>query len=241
MTATLDLRRLSIAPVSHDGASRPRQIAARLREKFLAGSLRPGDRVPSERELAVALRVSRAALREGLRILEAEGLLNVVHGRGTFVVNVVSRASVTRATLGAPTQVSREILELTHVRRVLEPEAAALAAAFIRRAEVTVLRKICARGALLVNREAPDFGRLAALNRKLHLTILAASGNAAIERIVAGVLDLLAENMQDWFSSREQASTSWAEDGQHFRIVDAISRGNADAARSLMADHLEHR
>jgi DNA-binding FadR family transcriptional regulator len=241
MPATLDLRRLAIAPIPRDGFSRPRQIATRLRDKFLAGSLRPGDRIPSERELAAALGVSRAALREGLRILEAEGLLNVVHGRGTFVVNVTSRASVTRETIGAAAQVSQEILDLTHVRRVLEPEAAALAAAFIRRAEVTVLRKICERGTLLVNRQTPDFERLAALNRKLHLTIVSACGNAAIERIVAGVLDLLAENMQDWFSSREQALTSWAEDGQHFHIVEAISQGDVAAARSLMTAHLEHR
>jgi GntR family transcriptional repressor for pyruvate dehydrogenase complex len=240
VSPNLDLQRLSIAPVVRAN-SRPRQIAAHLREKFLSGSLRPGDRVPSERELAGTLHVSRAALREGLRILEAEGMLNVVHGRGTFVVDVRSRAAVTRATIGASTAITREILELTNVRSILEPEAAALAAQFIRRSEVTALRKLCERGAQLASREAPDFERLADLNRRFHLVILSASGNAAIERIVAGILDLLAENMHDWFASREQALTSWASDGYHPRIAEAVARGDAAAAQALMAEHIAHR
>lgn len=238
MPPTLDLRRLAIAPLPRDGSSRPHQIAARIREKYLRGSLAPGERVPSERELAAALQVSRTALREGLRILEAEGLIDIVHGRGTFVVDTSAPGTAARTAPGA-TIVSKEILDLTSVRRFLEPEAAALASQHIRRSDVAALRGICARGQRLALRKSPDFELLAALNRKLHLTILAASGNTAIERIVAGILDLLAENMQDWFSSREQALTSWAPDGEHRRIVESIARGDAETVRSLMAEHIQ--
>ncbi len=240
MPRILDLRRLSIAPIPRDGNSRPHQIAARLREKFLSGSLRPGDRIPAERELAGALQVSRTALREGLRILEAEGLLNVVHGLGTFVVDVNSRASLTRATIGAPTLVSKEIHDLMNVRRLLEPEAAALAALHIGRGEITALRKICERGALLSSREKPDFDRLSALNRKFHLAILAACGNVAIESIVTGIFGLLAENTDLFIRRKEWALRSWAEKGDHHRIVDAIVLGDAEKARALMWDHLEY-
>ncbi len=240
MPSALDPQRFAITPLPRDGNSRPHQIAARLREKFLAGSLRPGDRVPAERELAGALHVSRTALREGLRILEAEGLLNVVHGRGTFVVNVRSRASVTRASIGAPTIISKEIHDLMRVRHILEPEAAALAAQHIRRGEATALRKVNERGTLLASRATPDFERLAALNRKFHLTILAASGNAAIERIVAGIFDLLAENSDLFIRREEWALRSWAGDGDHARIVQAIVTGDSETARALMAHHLEY-
>lgn len=241
MSPTLDLRRLAIIPIPRDGNSRPHLIASRLREKFLAGSLRPGDRVPSERELAGALGVSRAALREGLRILEAEGLLNVEHGRGTFVADIRSRASVTRASIGAPTLVSKEIQDLYQVRRILEPEAAALAALNIRRSDVTALRKYCERGVLMASRPKPDLERLQLLNRKFHLAILAACGNAAIERIVAGVFDLLAENSHLSLNRQERAMRSWATGfGEHLRVAEAIAAGDAEAARELMAEHLRY-
>jgi GntR family transcriptional repressor for pyruvate dehydrogenase complex len=240
MPPTPDLRRFGITPIPRGGNSRPHQIAARLREQFLAGSMRPGDRIPSERDLAAALQVSRAALREGLRILEAEGLLNVVHGRGTFVVDAPSRATVTRETIGAPAIISREILELMLVRRILEPEAAALAARHIRRPEITALRKICERGTLLASREEPNFDRLMVLNRKFHLSILTASGNGAIERIVAGILSLLEENSRSGVRREERALRSWAPNGDHYLIVEAIVAGDAAAARTLMFDHLEY-
>jgi GntR family transcriptional repressor for pyruvate dehydrogenase complex len=240
MPPTLDLQRLSISPIPRGRDSRPHQIAARLRDKFLTGSLRPGDRIPSERELATALHVSRTALREGLRLLEAEGLLNIVHGRGTFVVDVISRASVTRETIGPPTIIAKEILELMGVRRLLEPEAAALAAQRIRRSEVTALRKIAARGTLLAGRESPDYDRLSALNQKFHLAILAASGNTAIERIVAGIFGLLLENTDLFVRRKEWALQSWAEGGDHAQIIAAIVSGDADTARKLMYDHLAY-
>ena len=240
MPPILDLQRLSIAPIPRGGSSRPHQIAARLRDKFLAGSLRPGDRIPSERDLAAALQVSRTALREGLRLLEAEGLLNIVHGRGTFVVDVVSRASVTRETIGPPTIVAKEIHELMLVRRLLEPEAAALAAQRIRRPEVTALRKIAERGRHLAGRENPDFDRLSALNRKFHLAILAACGNTAIDRIVSGIFGLLAENTDLFIRRQEWALRSWNENGDHNLIVNAIVAGDEDTARALMRDHLEY-
>jgi DNA-binding FadR family transcriptional regulator len=238
----MDLRPFTISPIPRDGSSRPHYIAERLRQKFLAGSLRPGDRVPSERELAGALQVSRSALREGLRILEAEGLLEVVHGRGTYVVDVGSRASVSRATIGAPTIVSKEIVDLFEVRRILEPEASALAAQNIRPSDAKALRRICEGGLLLAGRSAPNFERLQTLNRQFHLRILTASGNGAIERIVAGIFDLLAETSfaQHPSTRRMRALKSWAENGDHHRIADAIVRGDAETARSLMAEHLKY-
>jgi DNA-binding FadR family transcriptional regulator len=240
MVPTLDPQRLSIAPIPRDGNSRPHQIAARLREKFLSGSLQPGDRVPSERDLAVALQVSRTALREAFRILEAEGLLNVVHGRGTFVVKADSPTIVARRTVGAPTMVSKEIHDLMRVRRILESEAAALAARRIRGPQLAALRKILGRGALLANRPAPDLERLSQLNRKFHLALLAASGNAAIARISASIFDLLRENSDLFINRSEWALRSWTEGGDHYRIVQAIAAGDAESARALMRDHLEY-
>jgi GntR family transcriptional repressor for pyruvate dehydrogenase complex len=234
MTSTPDLRSFAIAPIPQDGSSRPHYIAERLRQKFLTGSLRPGDRVPPERELATALRVSRSALREGLRILEAEGLLNIVHGRGTYVVDAGSRTPDTKPAVAASTIVSKEVLELMQVRRILEPEAAALAARHFRLSDAKALRRICERGMVLASREAPALDRLAALNRTFHLRILAASGNRAIERIVAGILDLLAENSLHWRC--EQWALRWPE---HIPIAEAITAGEADAARSLMIEHLK--
>ena len=126
------------------------------------------------------------------------------------------------------------------IRRLLEPEAAALAAQRIRRSEVTALRKIAARGTSLAGRESPDFDRLSALNRKFHLAILAACGNTAIERIVSGIFDLLLENTDLFVRRKEWALQSWSEGGDHAQIIAAIVSGDADTARKLMYDHLAY-
>ncbi len=240
MSPSPDLLRMSIAPVPRDGVSRPRQIAVRLREQFLAGSLRPGDRVPSERELARTLHVSRAALREGLRILETEGLLKIVHGRGAYVVGVPVRAPLTRTAATAPTAISKEIVDLMNVRRILEPEAAALAARHIRRPEVAALRRICERAQALLSREHPPIDRLTELNRKFHLAISGACGNAMIKRVVAGMLAVQVEDRHLFRERLERHRKSWCDDGEHLLIVQAIVAGEAEAARAFMAAHLRY-
>src|SRR5580700_4178106 len=110
-------------------------VADRLRNEILSGRLRPGTRLPSERELSLALGVNRLTLRASLARLEALGLITTRHGAGTVVASWRERAGLdTLATLiSALTPDDPAWYELTastlEIRRILASEAIALAAA----------------------------------------------------------------------------------------------------------------
>src|SRR5580658_7683805 len=122
----------TIAPVARQSVVDA--VADRLRGDILAGRLRPGTRLPSERELSLALGVNRLTLRASLARLEALGLITTRHGAGTVVASWRERAGlemlgtlVRGLKLADPTwhDLVRSALEL---RRILAAEAAALAA-----------------------------------------------------------------------------------------------------------------
>src|ERR1700723_2192398 len=109
-------------------------VADRLRSEILSGRLRPGARLPSERELSLALGVNRLTLRASLARLEALGLIATRHGAGTVVASWRERAGL--ATLGTlvkgselPDPACHELVRSAlKLRRILAAEAVALAA-----------------------------------------------------------------------------------------------------------------
>jgi len=132
-SASADLQTLaSLAPVARQSVVDA--VADRLRSEILSGRLRPGTRLPSERELSLALGVNRLTLRASLARLEALGLVTTRHGAGTVVTTWRERAGlemlgtlVKGLKLADPAwhELVRSALEL---RRILAAEAAALAA-----------------------------------------------------------------------------------------------------------------
>jgi GntR family transcriptional repressor for pyruvate dehydrogenase complex len=132
-TATADLQTLAtLAPVARQSVVDA--VADRLRNEILSGRLRPGTRLPSERELSLALGVNRLTLRASLTRLEAMGLITTRHGAGTVVASWRERAGlemlgtlVKGLKLADPAwhELVRSALEL---RRILSVEAVALAA-----------------------------------------------------------------------------------------------------------------
>src|SRR5579863_3688156 len=128
-----DLQTLAtLAPVARQSVVDA--VADRLRGEILAGRLRPGTRLPSERELSLALGVNRLTLRASLARLEALGLITTRHGAGTIIASWRERAGlemlgtlVKGLKLADPAwhELVRSALEL---RRILASEAVALAA-----------------------------------------------------------------------------------------------------------------
>src|SRR5690606_37467655 len=96
-------------------------IASQLKALVDAGELRPGERLPTERELCAKLAVSRTAVREALIALELAGIVDVRTGQGVFVRDRASRAPEPAAGTFSP-------FEILESRLVVEPEAAALGA-----------------------------------------------------------------------------------------------------------------
>ncbi|USX22247.1 FadR family transcriptional regulator [Oxalobacteraceae bacterium OTU3REALA1] len=205
-----------------------RVVAERIQELIREQRMEPGERLPSERELAASLRVSRASLREGLIALELGGVVEVRGGSGVYVSErAASLAEVPEAGPGP--------FEVLSARGVIETEVAAMAA---KNASPAALQAILA-ALLEMERSHEDRSSNEQADRNFHLAIARATGNTAL----VGVIDYL------W----RQRSSLWHRLKQHYRteelrtstlldhraIHDAITARDAPGARKAMRLHLE--
>lgn len=199
-------------------------VVRELRERILSGRLPVGHRLPSESELLEQFNLGRASIREGLRLLERDGLIEIKRGPGGGVTvrhPDISQLSDAFAVLLAVQSVTlREFLEF---RMITEPHTAALAAERATQED---------KDAIAVAAEEPDFGRVV----DLHVRIGMASGNG----VVSNVLQALHAPFNAHF--RESLVGSEHLEGTvraHRRIARHISDGDSAGARKAMEVHLE--
>ena len=202
------------------------QVEKLIREK----RLKPGDQLPSERDMAVLLKVSRPSLREAMRMLEASGLLVVKHGVGVFVDDGKCEP---RYGLTA-TEMSHN--ELFAMREVLEVPAAAWAAEKITPVQLTRLRTTLQDMAMIVDGPGEtDFDRLAALDVQFHMGIATAAGNRFLHQ-TAGVLhDMLRSGMRTTLTIPGRALRSRRD---HESIYTALRSHDPVAARKAARAHI---
>jgi DNA-binding FadR family transcriptional regulator len=201
------------------------QIAERLAEDIRAGALVPGERLPSERELARTLEVSRASVREALASLALQGVVETRHGAGTFVVGAPpSNGAVHDASPSA-------VLE---ARTALEPAVARLAAARAQRDE-TAEKLLAAMEA-----EPVDIATWNASDRLFHRQLAAMTGNPVLLAFADHVASLMDQPL--WQRLRDD---SIAEPGrtrihvaEHRMIYEAIVAGDAEAASFYSVQHI---
>jgi len=211
------------------GEARPYQLVAeRIRELVQQTALGPGARLPSERDLATTLAVSRPSLREALIALELGGFVEVRHGSGVYL------RAVPRATLPLQ-EAGPGPFELLSARRLIEPELAALAA---RAATDAGIDAIMAAAAAM-ERQHEDKAASEQADRNFHLAIGRATGNSAL----FGVLEhLWNQRGRLWHTLEQQFETQELRSAtlnDHRRIVQAIATRDAAGARSAMRAHLE--
>lgn len=197
------------------------------------GELKPGDRLPSERELMQSFGVSRTVVREATSSLRAAGRVATQQGRGAFVL--ASNTTVTRSTGRILPNSHRTHLDVLDIRLGLETEGAALAA---RRHTLDQLKaieqalqslSIALNGGSSVRRK----------DREFHLSIARATGNIHLVEIISSILQLTPDKPPRSFPSEaarkqhlQQVRT------EHEQIYRAIERRDSDAARAAMRLHL---
>lgn len=215
----------------HPGPSeaRPYQLVAeRIRELVQQTALAPGARLPSERDLATTLAVSRPSLREALIALELGGFIEVRHGSGVYL------RAAPRAAVPVP-EAGPGPFELLSARRLIEPELAAMAA---RTATDAGIDAIMAAAAAMEGRQ-DDKSSCEQADRDFHLAIARATGNSAL----AGVLGYLwNQRGRLWHTLEQQFETEALRKAtleDHRRIVQAIATHDAAGARNAMRAHLE--
>jgi GntR family transcriptional repressor for pyruvate dehydrogenase complex len=202
----------------------------RIRELALAEGLDAGDRLPAERELARRLGVSRTSLREALTALRIEGLIDVQHGNGIYLLH--SPAEMIPPINADLALSNPELPALGQVRNTLEALAAELAA--LNRDDEDLARMVEAVRTMEASIAVGGVG--AEGDRQFHAAILAAARN----RVLGELLESLAEG------SAQIAAASLGRDGQpprslaaHRLILDAIILRDAELARRLMREHLD--
>lgn len=188
----------------------------------------PGDRLPSERELAEQLRVSRPSVREALKALRALGLVEV-RGRSTYVKG--RRAG--EPALVLPLE-EVELLEISDFREAIETQIAALAAERATSDDLRALEHAAAPGGA-----QPDNAVVA--DRRFHRALAEAAHSRLLMAAHAQIHehDLVQPRLQE--AERHAGEVPGAREemlAAHRQIVDAVRRGDATKARRLMHDHL---
>jgi GntR family transcriptional repressor for pyruvate dehydrogenase complex len=211
-------------------------IADRLEQMILDGVLQPGAALPSEVELTSELQVSRAVVRDAIRVLATKGLVEIRHGVGTTVTNS-SRARLAEAISLSLRRHDYTPWELFVMRRGLELVVVEEAIAHATPEQIARMREVLANCRRL---DATDAA--AALREHTHFHQLMAS--AADNRVLVDMLDpITVFAIPEDYSDPVIQSVTRAADHEsywngHERIVDAIERRDLGAARAAMSEHL---
>ncbi|WP_426153417.1 FadR/GntR family transcriptional regulator [Pseudomonas sp. DC3000-4b1] len=230
-----------------------RQIADQLRALINSGEYPPGSRLPAERELAKLLGVSRASVREAMIALEVIGLVEVRVGNGVLVCEPpVQRLSdepvMTQATrdqwsdldpeLGIEVDFNAEIppFSLLQARRLVEPEAAALAAANASEQELLGIGEAFERN----RRDNQEGSHTHPGDRLFHIRIAQACGNPAyalmIQHLLGHRYGSMFQRLQAHYTSQDMPLRS---EHEHRQVLEALLRRDAKGAREAMAAHLD--
>jgi GntR family transcriptional regulator, transcriptional repressor for pyruvate dehydrogenase complex len=209
------------------------QVVAYVRKLIERKLLRPGDRLPAERDLATQIGVSRPTVRMGLHALAALGCIQARHGSGTYIPAGPPALTPAPLSLLASLHDFRPD-QMYDARRILEVGAAGLAAECATPEQTAALAEEVA--SLFASMD--DRQRFLLHDITFHRTVAAASGNPIIAAVVDMVASLYYERRR---RTAEQASLADMRDAAHSHraIYLAIRSGDADSSRRAMNDHLQ--
>ena len=203
----------------------------RIREMITSGDLRPGDRLPPEKELSERLGLSRNSLREAVKALEVIRVLDVRRGDGTYVTSLEPRLLLEAMSFVVDLHTDRSVLEIFGVRRILEPAAAALAARSMTPETVARLEGLIDQAEAVGGVE-----NLVQHDLEFHQTIVEASGNEYLSRLVESMSSGTVR-ARIWRGITQQGATDRTI-SEHRGILDALRRGDSRLAEALMLTHI---
>lgn len=210
--------------------ARPRlyeQVAARLREYVIAHGLRAGDRLPPERELADRLQVSRTSVRQAIVALEVQGLVEVRHGGGNYLLRDRLEPEPLENLLAR----KRRLPEILEARDAAETKLAALAA---QRRTADDLAAIDA--ALAAMRAAIERGELGLdEDERFHGAVIAAARSPLLADFMGHLSQKIAESRRESLRQPGRPAQSLL---QHEKVAEAIRAGDPAAAAAAMHAHV---
>lgn len=207
----------------------PEEIVGQIYQLIRDGELNPGDRLPPERELAQILGVSRASVREAMRLLDMKGLIVVRPGAGTFITEDAIEAIVQAfSSLLEGNNAAGDVFEM---RLLLEPHVVSLAAERATEGDVTEMERILNAQ----EGEIDDGGTGVEHDAQFHFAISEATKNVALITVTHAISDILSQSREDELLSPERSRLSLQ---SHRQILSAIERKDPTEAEAAMHRHI---
>lgn len=211
-------------------------VSDNLLDRIIAGEFPPDATLPGELELTAEHEVSRLTVREAVKTLEAQSVVRIERGRGTYV-NPVSRWEsmdmVLRAALKAGDNADASV-QLIEVRRMLETGAAELAATHITANEIESLQHHLT--SMQESHQSNDVTRFVEADLAFHNVILHASGNVFLAVMFEPLSRVIAARREETSRVPEIQANAIRE---HAGIITALASGSTESARLAMDSHME--
>ncbi|WP_434510598.1 FadR/GntR family transcriptional regulator [Desulfitobacterium sp. AusDCA] len=197
------------------------------------GELKPGDKLPTEKEMCAIFSVSRTVIRDALKTMLGLGMVTIRHGVGTFI-NQVDRVEDANQLISFLHISQGTCEEMLKVREIIESQAVIWCTQNASKQDIRKLEDIVKKGKEV---EEANESKLALLDAEFHLKIVEATGNKVMMRLMINLLDLLGENRSKvlMVPGRQRLSVL-----DHETIVDAIKQRDPILAQKRMLYHLEN-
>ena len=207
-------------------------IVRQIRRLIKKGRLKAGDKLPPERDLAQAFKVSRASVREAIRVLESARLVKTYVGDGTYVetgsVENLVKPLATVVVGGRET-----LMEIFAVRKMFEPELAYLAAESATADEISELKRILGQQ----RKKMGNPGLVTEIDYSFHLFLAKMAKSQVFLKLYNTLAELINQTREEFLQEGDRPQKSV--DG-HAEILSAIEKGNPTLAKKAMAGHLRN-
>ena len=210
------------------------RVIEKVKKMILSGELKPGEKLPPEREFAEKLEVSRNSVREAIRIMDMMGIVSSQQGSGSYVTCEFQKSiTETMAMMFAMDQVNDK--QISQVRYSLEVLAFTLALDRVREEDLAKMEECVEK----LDKNG-DSKNNATLDKIIHYTLARASGNQLLIDILeacSGVFDILIEDMRYGILKNENRKTELNECHRH--LVDALREGDREKGLQALKWHFE--
>lgn len=212
-------------------------VAERIEKLIVDGVLKTGQALPSERRLTEKLGVSRTALREGMKLLRARGIIETQHGKGSFVASLTAQREITPMMHLLGSQ-PRTLYDLFEVRGMLEAESARLAAQRGTPADFVLIRRRYDE-MLAAHATETDTETHAKLDHAFHLAICEASHNPVLVHTLGSLTDLLLSSVFASVNNLYHRELHKRRiDRQHARLLNAVTGKLPEQAKRAASEHI---
>jgi len=206
-------------------------IVQQIKDQIKKGILKPGEKLPSERKLADQLGVSRASVREAIQALAFSGYLEVIQGKGTYILEISTKYD---EIINFFSEFSNYSLDyLMEARIMLEGEFARLAALNANQEEIDEIERVFNE---IVN--SKDINSFVVKDLEFHLTIAKATHNPIMNGLMKIIGEMLYKETRKIIEISRDTRVNTVETTRD--LVQAIKKRNAERAGELMSEHIRN-